>query len=131
MKDNNIPLNQPLSSQTVEATRKLYSPPNGDNYWATLEAKVMARVNSISQLRWWQVLGGWARGSLAAAAAMLLILAGMLLIQANRQDIMTAYEAFLEPEPAAELSIPSGVLTEWDGAGVEARGATFRDVISR
>jgi hypothetical protein len=128
MTENELQFDNTLPKRVIETTRALYAPPGGESYWSALEAKIMARIATTPPVRWWQVLGGWARVGLVAAAAILMI-ATMLLTQAtNRQEIWAAYDEVIHPV-AEPLPIPAGVLSEWDG--LEARGATFRDVISR
>ncbi len=90
-------------------------------------ASAMARLSATAPVRWWQVLGGWARGGLVAAAAVLVIVT-MLLSQNHREEVWTVYDEVMHPV-AEPLPIPSGVLSGWDG--LETRGETFRDVISR
>lgn len=125
MTDNNLPFDNSLPQRVIDTTRDLYAPPSGDSYWATLESKVMARI--ATPIRTWQVLGAWARGGLIAAATILVIVT-LFLAQSNRQNDWATYDDVMHPS-ADPLPIPSGVLTEWDG--LEARGETFRDVISR
>lgn len=128
MTENELKFDNPLPDRVINATRTLYAPPGGEAYWATLEAKVMARITTAAPIRWWQVLGGWARGGIVAAAAILVIVSMVLARETNRHEVWTAYEEVVHPI-AEPLPIPSGVLSEWDG--LEARGETFRDVISR
>ncbi len=128
MTDNELPFDQPLPERVIDMTRTLYAAPGGDAYWTSLEAKVMARLATTAPARWWQVLGGWARGGIVAAAAILVIVTMLLAQNSTRHEVWTAYDEAVHPV-AEPLPIPSGVLTEWDG--LEARGETFRDVISR
>lgn len=130
MTDNELQLDNPLSEPIVNSTRVLYAPPADEGYWTSLEAKIMARLASTPPVRWWQVMSEWAQGGLVAAAAVLVILS-LLLVQANREDVRTAYGAIMQNDPTESLPLPSGVLSEWNGSSTEIRGATFRDVISR
>jgi hypothetical protein len=127
--NSDFQFDDPLPTPMIEAARTLYAAPGHSAYWTDLETKIMARIAEAAPVRWWQVLNGWARGGLVAAAAALLIaLAGMLLLHAHAQDNRTAFDAVMHQAPDS-LTLPSGVLTETDGP--EARGATFRDIISR
>lgn len=128
MSMDQLPFDNPLPEPVREAARALYAAPTDPTYWASLEAKVMARLSAAAATpaRWWQVLGGWAQGGLVAAAAILAV-AGVLLMHAHSEDMQTAYDAILRPAPAESLAVPLGVLSD-DG---DTRGETFRDVISR
>jgi len=123
-----IPFDNPLPQPVLDAARTIYAAPADPSYWATLEAKVMARLSTVSAApaRWWQVLSGWTQGGIVAATVALAI-AGALLLHAHREDMQTAYDAILRPAPAESLAVPSGLLSD-DG---DTRGETFRDVISR
>lgn len=92
----------------------------------------MARVADAADVsaRWWVVVGGWARSSLAvAAAALVAAIVGALLLHARNQELRTAYESATQPAVVDSIAIPSGALSERDGP--DTRGATFRDVISQ
>lgn len=122
-------LNDPLPEPVLEAGRELYAPPAGEAYWASLEARIMARVADAASGRWWVVVGSWARSSLAiAAAALVAAVVGALLLHARNQEIRTAYESATQQTMADSIAIPSGALSERDGP--DTRSATFRDVIS-
>jgi hypothetical protein len=123
-------LNDPLPAPVIEAGRALYAAPADDTYWASLEARIMARIADSAGARWWMVVGGWARSSLAvAAAAVVAAVVGLLLLHARNQELRTAYESATQPAVADSIAIPSGALSERDGP--DTRGATFRDVISQ
>ncbi len=127
--DNEIKLDEPLAPETVTAMREMYAPPQGDGYWSSLEARVMSRVRESAATNWWLVLGTRARGGLvAAAAAIVAAVVGLLLIQAHNQEMRMAYESATRPPAAESIAVPSGALSELDGP--DARGATFRDIIS-
>lgn len=128
--DNDIRLHEPLPENVVDATRALYTPPLGDDYWPQLEARVMARIADSAAGRWWVVVGGWANGGLATvAAALIAAVVGLLLMQAHDQEVRTAYESATRVTPAESIAVPSGALSELDGP--DTRGATFSDVISQ
>lgn len=123
-------LNDPLPEPVLEAGRALYAPPAGEAYWASLEARIMARIADSAGARWWMVVGGWARSSVAvAAAALVAAVVGLLLLHARNQELRTAYESATQPAVTDSIAIPSGALSERDGP--DTRGATFRDVISQ
>lgn len=123
-------LNDPLPEPVIQAGRALYAPPRGDAYWPSLEARIMARIADSASGQWWAVVGGWARSSLAvAAAAVVAAVVGLMLLHARNQELRTAYESATQPAIADSIAIPSGALSERDGP--DTRGATFRDVISQ
>ncbi len=127
--DNEIRFDEPLPSPVIDTARALYAPPGGDAYWAQLEARVMSRIADSTAGRWWVVVGGWARGGLAAAAAILVASAvGLLLMRAHAQEVRVAYESATQVVPAESVVVPTGALSERDGP--DTRGATFSDVIS-
>ncbi len=128
--NSSISIDEPLSPQILIATRALYAAPHGDAYWAQLEARVMSRISNSAAAGWWVVVGGWARGGLAAAAGLLIAtVVGLLLMRAHNQEVRVAYESATQIAPAEPVAIPAGALSERDGP--DARGATFRDVISQ
>lgn len=130
MADNHIMLNEPLPDDVIAAARAMYAPPAGDAYWSLLERRIMARIGDSAPARWWMVVGGWARGGMVAAAAIIVAaVVGALLLQAHDQERRTAYESATQPSITEQVSVPAGALSELDGP--DARGATFRDVISR
>jgi hypothetical protein len=123
-------LYDPLPEPVLEAAHTLYAPPQGEAYWASLEARIMARIADSASAQWWTVVGGWARSSLAvAAAAVVAAVVGALLLHARNQELRTAYESATQQAIADSIAIPSGALSERDGP--DTRGATFRDVISQ
>ena len=123
-------LNDPLPEPVLDAAHALYAPPQGEAYWASLEARIMARIADSASAQWWTVVGGWARSSLAvAAAAVVAAVVGALLLHARNQELRTAYESATQQAIADSIAIPSGALSERDGP--DTRGATFRDVISQ
>jgi hypothetical protein len=78
--------------------RELHTPPGGEGYWATLEARIMARIAHADSF-WWSELGRWTRPVLAVAAA-LLVTAGLLLVRMRDERTQIAYEDVLSaPTP--------------------------------
>lgn len=128
MDDNELQLHTPLPAPVVDAMRRAYAPPDGDAYWATLEARIMARLADSAPARWWVVVGSWARGGLVAAALIIAAVVSLLMAHARTQELRTAYESATR-QPADTLAVPAGALSERDGP--DTRGATFRDVISQ
>ena len=123
-------LYEPLPEPVLEATRALYSPPAEGTYWEMLDARIMARV--IADARtvgdWWQILGGWARGGLIAAAAVLAIVATLLLHERSADMRATFQAGISSAVPTDQIVVPAGALSERDDP--DSRGATFHDVIA-
>jgi hypothetical protein len=139
MMDNEVKLDHPLPDDVIGAARELYAAPASDAYWAGLHSQVMARVAenagsgrvpsgvvAIGGREWWQVVTGWSRIGLAAAAAVLIAL-GALLLRSHNQEIRSAAAPAVKPAPVESL-VPSGALGEREGS--DSRDATFRDVIA-
>lgn len=80
----------------------LYQAPPDGPYWDDLHSRILHRVLSAAPDdigEWWLVLSRWARVG-AAAAVVVAILAGALLLQFEGRDARLAYEAVLS-QPAA------------------------------
>lgn len=94
--------------ELTPALRELYQPPAGDAYWAGLEARILARagLDGAATLAWWQVIGGWSRVGLAAAAIVAL-LAGAAAIRERQAELRDQYEMVLEvpTEFAAPMTV--------------------------
>ena len=85
-----------------EVTRRLrarYAPP-GSDYWEGLEGRIMAAVVAsraavTDAAEWWQVLAGWTRAGVAAAA-LAAVVAGAAALQARdaRRDV--AYQTVVD-----------------------------------
>ena len=63
----------------TEALRTLYAPPAGEQYWAGLEQRVMARIAASEESAWWNAFERWKRAGMVAAA-LLLSLVGLTLM---------------------------------------------------
>jgi len=127
--DNEIPFDHPLPDDILQATRALYAPPTDAAYWNSLESRIMARVteSSTANKEWWQVLHGWSRVGLAAAAAVLIAVSA-LLMHSHASEIRAAYDTMMRKTPTEQLSVPDGALGEREGS--DSRDASFHDVIS-
>lgn len=86
-----------LDESLVSLIRDVYAPPSGDEYWATLESRIMSRLGSQSETDtpWWTVLAPWARPALVAAAA-LFALAGVIDQQITESDEQVAYDSVVQ-----------------------------------
>lgn len=80
----------------------LYQAPPDGPYWDDLHNRILQRVFTATPDElgeWWLVLSRWARVG-AAAAVVVAILAGALLLQFEARDSRLAYQAVLS-QPAA------------------------------
>ena len=79
--------------ETTRGLRELYGAPAGESYWATLEARIMARI-AQAESGWWSELGRWMRPALVAAAA-LVVAAGLIVFRTREAATQVAYEDVL------------------------------------
>ena len=87
--------------EVVRGLRSLYAAPAGDAYWNELEARIMVRVADV-ELDWWTELDRWIRPALAAAAV-LLVAAGVAMFRAHETEADIAAETMLS-SPAVPVS---------------------------
>jgi hypothetical protein len=85
----------------VSGLRSLYAAPAGDAYWNELESRIMARVADV-ELGWWTELDRWVRPAIAAAAVLLLA-AGVAMFRAHQAEQEIAAESMLS-SPAVPVS---------------------------
>jgi hypothetical protein len=83
----------PDDDPVTRGLRQLHAPPDGESYWAGLEARIMARIGQ-AESAWWSELGRLA-GPALAAAAVLLIAAALLLFRTRNERVQIAYEDVL------------------------------------
>jgi hypothetical protein len=83
----------PEDDEVTRGLRELYAAPAGESYWAGLEARIMARIGQ-AETAWWSELGHWARPALAAAA-ILVIAAGLIVFRTRDEATQVAYEDVL------------------------------------
>ena len=87
--------------EVVRGLRSLYAAPAGDSYWNELESRIMARVADV-ELGWWTELDRWVRPALAAAAV-LLVAAGIAMFRAHQAENDIAVDSMLQA-PAVPVS---------------------------
>ena len=88
--------------------RSLYAAPAGHAYWSDLESRVMARVAEV-ELGWWTELDRWLKPALAAAAV-LVISAGVMMFQAQQDERRQAYEELFTPPPVAGAPVEASAI---------------------
>ena len=103
--------------------RQIYAAPGGDVYWRDLEARILSRLASPPSIAWWDELDRWMRPALAAAAVVLLA-AGVALFRAYQADQADTYEAMLTP---TTLPVETAVRPMLQGQ----RDGTFRYLMTR
>jgi hypothetical protein len=81
--------------EVTRGLRALYAAPEGDAYWNELEARILARLSDV-ELGWWSELDRWARPALAAAAVLILA-AGVAMFRAREAEATLAYRSLLAP----------------------------------
>lgn len=112
----------PEDDEITRGLRALYAAPAGDAYWNELQARVMSRVADV-ELGWWTELDRWARPALAAAA-ILLISAGIAMFRAHQSEADIAAETMLS-SPA--VPVPSGIRPAFQ----DDQGARLRFLFGR
>ena len=78
------------------ALRQLYAAPQDEAYWRGLETRILSRLAAAPSIAWWDELHHWMRPALAAAAIVLLA-AGVAVVRAYQMEQQTTYEAMLTP----------------------------------
>ena len=117
-----------LDDSLVSLIRDAYSPPQGDEYWAGLESRIMNRVAAGSvaaDARWWNVLAPWARPALIAAVA-LFALAGAIDRELTQSDEQVAYDSVLQSVTPDVLATSEELISVERGAD----GATLSYFLS-
>jgi anti-sigma-K factor RskA len=106
--------------------RGVYAAPAEESYWASLERRIMARIQTESAREWWSYFPGWVRSGLVAASIAVLV-AGYAAWRTREAQEETAYRELLDTP--SELPI----LTESARTAPNARTreATLRYLLSR
>src|SRR3954454_23664632 len=90
------------------AMRSLYAAPAGHAYWNELESRIMGRVAEV-ELGWWTELDRWLKPALAAAAV-LVIAAGVAMFRPHQSDTASAYEELFTPPPVAGAPVEAAAV---------------------
>lgn len=104
--------------EIVRELRQIYAAPEGDEYWRGLQARILSRLTTVPTIAWWDEMDRWMRPAIAAAAVVLLA-AGVAMFRAHQSEQQVAYEAMLTPTP---LPVETAVRPVLQGE----REATFR-----
>ena len=101
-------LNMYGDDEITRGMRGLYAAPAGHAYWNELESRIMARVAEV-ELGWWTELDRWLRPALAAAA-ILVLAAGVAMFRAHQSDTESAYEELFQPTPVAGAPVEAAAV---------------------
>jgi hypothetical protein len=130
---NDLRIGDDGDAELTEILRETYAAPAEGAYWNELESRIMSyiaerRPASGIPVNWWSDLASWAAPGMAAAA-LLLVAAGLLWSRQDQEDLRTTYEAVTESVGTDVLPGAVQVVTApHDGAS--QREATFRYVMS-
>ena len=87
--------------ELTNALRALYAAPADEQYWDSLEARIIAYVaRGDSSDSWWSALADMARPGLIAAAA-LIVAAAAALVHSRQLEVSNAYATVINPAPPA------------------------------
>ena len=120
---DHLKLHSDGDDEITRGLRQIYAAPAGDSYWRGLEARILSRLATPPSIGWWDELDRWMRPALAAAAVVLLA-AGVALFRAYQADQADTYEAMLTP---TTLPVETAVRPVLQGQ----RDGTFRYLMTR
>ena len=80
----------------TRALREMYAAPQGDVYWRGLEARILSRLTESPTIAWWEELDRWMRPAIAAAAV-IVVAAGVAVVRTYQVEEESTYEALLTP----------------------------------
>ena len=116
----------PRDQEVETALRQVYAAPREESYWASLERRIMTRIQSEAAREWWSYFPSWVRVGLAAAAVALLV-AGFTAWRTRETQEHLAYRQLLDAP--VELPLLSEKLRDQPNA--KTREATLRYLIRR
>ncbi len=103
--------------ELTNALRELYAAPADEQYWDSLEARIIAFVaagQSDETESWWAAMADMARPGLAAAA-MLIFAAGAALVHSRQLEVSNAYAAVINPAPPSVEAATTRSVATGDG----------------
>lgn len=114
MTDSELRFPDDRPDETLRRALQPFVAPPGEEYWNTLERRILARL-AEERSAWWSVLGEWMRPA-AIAAALLLMAATVLLTQVHQADAAIAFNAISEErypvlEATAQAALPEPAVT--------------------
>ena len=113
--------------EITRGMRGLYAAPAGHAYWNELESRIMARVAEV-ELGWWTELDRWLRPALAAAA-ILVLAAGVAMFRAHQSDTESAYEELFQPTPVPGAPVEAAAVQR-PPQSQEARDNVLRFILT-
>ena len=111
--------------EITRGMRGLYAAPAGHAYWNELESRIMGRVAEV-ELGWWTELDRWLRPALAAAA-ILVMAAGVAMFRAHQSQNNADLEDLFAPTPVAGAPVEASARPVLQ----EPRDAALRFLLSR
>jgi hypothetical protein len=92
------------------ALRTLYAAPAGEQYWAGLEQRIMARIADNDEGAWWNAFEGWKKAGMVAAV-LIIALIGLTLVHFQNVQPELAIERLGVPAPleAPNIYTQSGI----------------------
>lgn len=93
---DHLKLHSDGDEEVTRGLREIYAAPAAEKYWKGLEARILSNLASTPTIAWWDELDRWMRPALAAAAVVLLA-AGVAMVRAYQVDQESTYEAMLTP----------------------------------
>ncbi len=124
--------NDRLDENVIAAMRSIYASPEDAGYWDSLQAGIMAHIDSgempLRDAAWYSVLAHWAAPGLVAAALMLAA-AGALWSRVDQTEQRNTYEGFTQPMVADAMPGATELL-DLPRDGSTQREATLSYVLS-
>ena len=120
---DHLKLHDESGDEITQGLREIYAPPKAEEYWRSLEARILSHLVTAPASSWSDELQGLMRPALVAAAVVLMA-AGVALFRAHQADQEFAYESMLTP-----TTLP--VETAVRPVGQGKREGTFRYLMSR
>jgi hypothetical protein len=124
---NRIAEGDRLGESLESLIRDAYSPPDGERYWDSHEARIMTQGSGDSsrEVPWWNVLAPWIRPAIVAAAA-IFALAGIVNQKIGESEAQVSYDSVIQ------ATTPDVVATSEELISVErgTDGATLNYFLS-
>jgi cytochrome c-type biogenesis protein CcmH/NrfG len=119
---DHLKLHDEGDEQVTRGLRQIYAAPTDDNYWRSLQARILSRLTEPETIAWWDELDRWVRPALVAAA-ILLLATSVAAVRNYQAEQELAYEDMLTP---TTLPVETAVRPTLRG-----REGTFRYIMTR
>jgi cytochrome c-type biogenesis protein CcmH/NrfG len=120
--NDHLKLHDEGDEQVTRGLRQIYAAPTDDNYWRSLQARILSRLTEPETIAWWDELDRWVRPALVAAA-ILLLATSVAAVRNYQAEQELAYEDMLTP---TTLPVETAVRPTLRG-----REGTFRYIMTR